>query len=296
MAMGKEFFETYPPARKIFELADRISGMDLSGFILQGPQGKLNLTAISQPAILTVSYATLLALEEKTHLRGEVSAGLSLGEYSALVYGRAILFEDALKIVLKRGAFMQEACDKTPGGMSSIMGLNREKIEEIVREGSSRGILAVANYNSPNQIVVSGEKKALQWAGERCKEAGARMVIDLQVAGAYHSPLMELAQEKLAPHIEEASFCEPQIPIISNVTAREVGTVQEIRENLILQVTRPVRWWDSMDYLVSQGLEEGWEIGPGTVLKGLMKQIRKEVSLFPISDLESLKPWEKEGK
>ncbi|RME84164.1 MAG: [acyl-carrier-protein] S-malonyltransferase [Planctomycetota bacterium] len=291
VGMGKGFWKNFPKCKEIFEKASQKCPFNLLEIIFEGPQEKLNLTAVSQPAILTVSYTALEAMKEVKNIPFDFAAGLSLGEYTALLAAEAIEFEPVLELVIHRGQFMQEACDKVKGGMASIMGLDRPKIEEIVSEVAQEAVLSIANYNSPKQIVISGEEKGLAKAEELLKKAGARRVIPLQVAGAYHSPLMEMAQEKLAPYVEEAPFQKPKVPVISNVTAGPMEEVEEIKQNLIQQVTSSVRWSDSMEYFVRQGMNQAYEIGPGTVLKGLMRQINREVkvnSLGSPEDLEQL--------
>ncbi|RME03111.1 MAG: [acyl-carrier-protein] S-malonyltransferase [Planctomycetota bacterium] len=285
VGMGKDLWEC-EKYRPYFDRLDRKAGENITRIMLDGPSERLNQTRVSQPAILTVSFLLLQALQEKSH--GDFTAGLSLGEYTALVYAGCMEFEEALELVILRARFMQEACDQTRSGMLSVIGLQREAVEEIAHQASQKGILQVANYNSPTQFVLSGEDKALDYAMELCQKAGARRLIPLKVAGAYHSPVMAPAKEKLAPYLEKAAMEAPKIPFVSNSRAIFLKTPQEIREALIEQVVAPVRWYDSMKLLISEGMGAAYEIGPGTVLKGLMRQIDRNVKVVSINHLEVL--------
>lgn len=294
VGMGRELYDQYSEVKDIFEQADGATGLDLTRLILDGPQEELNQTVVSQPAILTVSYAALQILEKETSLSARYTAGLSLGEYTALIYAGVMDFETALKLVVKRGQYMQEACEALPSGMASILKLSREKVDEAIAavKEEDLGIIAVANYNSPKQIVISGEHRALDRALELCREKGARRAIPLKVAGAYHSPVMAPAQEKLRPFLEEADFQPPKIPIVVNATGQPAKTPDEVKQALIDQVTASVRWEDSMKFLQAQGIEGGVEIGPGSVLRGLMRDVDKSIKVHSVCSLEDMRKIE----
>ena len=290
VGMGKDWYEAHPAARAKFDQADKILGYALSRVCFEGPEEELNSTRVSQPALFTMSAAVLAVLNERqfTHCSAAVAAGLSLGEYTALHFAGAFSFEDGLQLVAKRGQYMQEACDAAPSGMTSILGLSAADGEAVCRQASSEGVVVVANINSPGQIVFSGTPKALEKAVELAKARGARRAIPLKVAGAYHSPLMSPADQKLAKAIETVAVNAPQVPVLSNVTADYVRAPAEIRSLLARQVLSTVRWSESMEKAVQAGVTRFLEIGAGTVLAGLMKKIHPEAEVLSIDKAADL--------
>jgi len=220
----------------------------------------------------------------------KATAGLSLGEYTALAAVGAIAYDDAIRLVHKRGTFMQEACDAQPGGMASIVGMNRQDLGAICEAAATAGEICMANFNSSEQIAIAGEQAALDLACAAVKEAGAR-VFPLPVSGAFHSRLMSPAAERLAPHLQEVNISEPQVPVIANVTGKKVSRAEEIRELLLKQVDSPVMWVDCVQTAISSGVTQFFEVGPGKVLAGLMRRIDRSVSVTCIgtpADIESL--------
>lgn len=289
VGMGKELYNKYPYVRSLYERANQILGFDLAKLSFEGPEAELAKTNICQPAILVASLA---ALEVWKHHEGKnkttylyAAAGLSLGEYTALVAMEALSFEEGVYLVERRGSFMQEACDQEPSGMVSIIGLDLEIVHQICRQ--VEGVVTIANLNSPGQVVISGQIQALQKASLRAREAGAKKVIPLKVAGAFHSPLMKLAEEKLKVELDRINFKSPNRPIVSNVTADYVATPEEIKASLAKQITSPVLWEASIKRLIKDGVTEFYELGPGNVLTGLVERIDKTVKCFK-PNLDSL--------
>jgi len=277
VGMGKALYEQYPIAKELFDKADKILGFSLSKLCFEGPEEELNKTNICQPALLVTSYVAMAVLKQTNALpEWSCSAGLSLGEYTALAAAEALSFEDAVKIVERRGTFMQQDCDRVKSTMASVIGLERAKIEEVLATIS--GIVVVANLNSPGQIAISGEVAAVAQASEKLTAAGARKVIPLKVAGAFHSPLMKPAEEKLKLELAKINVKVPAKQVISNVTADYVKSAEEIKGNLSRQVSNPVLWADSMQKLIADGYDNFYEIGPGKVLTGLMKKINPNVA------------------
>lgn len=290
VGMGRDWYDQFPPARARFDQADKILGYSLSRVCFEGPEEELNSTRLSQPALFTMSAAILSVLAEQkfTHRSTSIAAGLSLGEYTALHFAGTFSFEDGLALVAKRGQYMQEACDAAPSGMASILGLSAADGESVCRQASSEGVVVVANINSPGQIVFSGTQKALEKAVELAKARGARRAIPLKVAGAYHSPLMSPADQKLAKAIEQVTVNAPQVPVLSNVTADYVRAPAEIRSLLARQVLSTVRWSESMEKAGLSGVTRFLEIGPGTVLAGLMRKIRPEAEVLSIDKVSDM--------
>ncbi|MFH1227075.1 MAG: ACP S-malonyltransferase [Planctomycetota bacterium] len=276
VGMGKELCQNHPTARKIFERANQILGFDLSKLCFEGPEDQLNKTNICQPALLVTSIAELEVLKEQSKLpQFSALAGLSLGEYTALAAGNALSFDDAVRIVERRGTFMQEACDQHPSGMAAVMGIPLDKIKEVI--GSINGVIGVANLNTPGQVVISGDNKAIEKASAKLKEAGARKVIPLKVAGAFHSPLMKSAEDKLKIELQKINIKPPTMPIISNVTADYVTDPARIKNNLARQVVSSVLWEASMRKLIQDGFKTFYEIGSGNTLTGMMQRIDSTV-------------------
>ncbi len=279
--MGKRLAESVPVARRLYEEANRILGYDLAKLCFEGPADELDSTVCSQPALFVTSLAALEALRcESPHvvLSCEAAAGLSLGEYTAMVFGGVMDFEEGLMLVQIRGAAMQEAANATPGGMISVLGLERVEVERICQEASQGDILRVANLLCPGNIVISGTNAACERAAELALQRGASRVVPLAVAGAFHTPIMRPADQRLAEAIAKVRMRSPRIPVISNVDAEPHTDPEEIRALLIRQVIEPVRWEDSMRYLLAQGFGEFYEVGPGRVLRGLLRRIDRNVT------------------
>jgi [acyl-carrier-protein] S-malonyltransferase len=266
VGMGKDLAEKY------LDQANAILGFDLKRICFEGPEEELKKTEITQPAILTVSIAAFEWLKSMGLPSPSAVAGHSLGEYSALVAAGAIQFDDAVRIVHLRGKFMQEAVPLGTGSMMAVLGAERKTIEEICQQ---IGEVWPANYNTAGQIVISGKKEKVEAAGEKLKAAGAKRVVPLQVSAPFHCPLMQPAADKLKIELDKITIQDAQIPVVANVTARFVTRGSEIKELLVRQVTSPVRWEDSIKYLVAEGYGNFIEVGPGKVLAGLIKSIER---------------------
>ncbi len=267
--MGKELYESSPEAKALMDKANDILGFRITDIMFAGTDEELKATKVTQPAIFIHSVA--LALCTPGLDRPDMVGGHSLGEFSALVASGAVSFEDGLKLVAVRANEMQKCCEKVPGTMAAIIGLPTEKVEEIC--GSIEGVVIPANYNCDGQIVISGEKDAVLAACEACKQAGAKRALPLAVSGAFHSPLMEPARAELAKAIEATEVRAPRCPIYQNVTALPETDPVRIKENLLKQLTSPVRWTQSVKNMLADGATEFTELGPGTVLQGLVKRI-----------------------
>lgn len=287
VGMGKDFYDTYPSARAVYDQAAAVLGGELLDIIFSGPEEVLQKTEITQPAILTTSVAICRVIEEMGW-RAEGLAGLSLGEYSALVAGGAISFEDALPLVQKRGRYMQEAVPLGLGTMLAIVGLSREEVLRICAEAGERGVVVPANYNSPGQVVISGHRDALNYAGELARQAGAKKITELKVSAPFHSPLLFPVQEKLAGELDRITLRRPSVPLVVNVSAKLLADPQQIREALIRQVSNTVFWEDSMVALINAGFDTFLELGPGKTLTGLMKRINPAAYHAAVEDLPAL--------
>lgn len=293
VGMGKDLCQHFDEAKRVFQKANEVLGFDLASICFNGRSEELNQTSMCQPAILVTSIA---AVESYRHFKNNgmaechAVAGLSLGEYTALVFAGALSFEDAVQLVYKRGKFMQEACNERPGGMTSILGLEDEKVEEICKEATQFGHVCAANYNSPGQVVISGEKKAIEKASLIAKEKGAR-VIPLQVNGAFHSNLMTCACERIERELETVKITEARIPVVANVTGQYIKKPEEIKASLIKQLASPVRWCQSMKQLIHDGFEEFYEFGPGRVLSGLLRRIDSTKSTKNLEGIQSFGPF-----
>ena len=270
--MGKALYENNPSARTMFQMADEILGFAISDIMFNGSADDLKQTKVTQPAVFLHSVIQAKCLED---FNPDMAAGHSLGEFSALAACGALGFESALKLVAVRAQAMQKACESRPGTMAAIINLPEETISRICN--SCDGIVVLANYNSRRQIVISGETEAVSQACIRMKEEGARRALVLPVGGAFHSPLMESAREELAECIMQTEFRNPVCPIYQNVTARPTIDPDEIKDNLLRQLTSPVRWTHTVENMISDGAAEFIEVGPGTVLQGLVGQISSEV-------------------
>ena len=283
--MGRDLAGKYPSARALFDQANETLGYDLTQICFEGPEDALTQTENAQPGIFLVSWVALELLKEQVpDLVFEATAGLSLGEFTALTAAGAMSFEDGLKVVRQRGQFMQEACDATEGGMAAVIGLD----EATTREVCTSADVELANLNCPGQLVISGASAGIEKACELAKEKGAKRALPLTVAGAYHSRLMESASTELESALREVELNLPMVPVISNVTAKPHATAGEILQRLVEQVTSSVLWETSIRYLVEQGFTRFIELGPGNALTGFMHRIDRDLEVYNISDCESL--------
>jgi len=283
--MGKDLAEHSPGARAWFDRANAVLGYDLASICFSGPEAELTKTEHAQPGIFLVSWAAFELLKERVPaLSFQATAGLSLGEFTALTAAGAMSFEEGLKVVRQRGRFMQEACEATRGGMAAIIGLDEAPMREVCAQAG----VALANLNCPGQIVISGATDKIEPACELAKAKGAKRALPLTVAGAYHSPLMASAQPKLEAELARVSLVLPAVPVIANVTAQPHDGPDAIRARLVEQVTSSVRWEESMRYLIAQGFTRFIELGPGRALSGFMKRIDKTVQILNVEDLATL--------
>jgi [acyl-carrier-protein] S-malonyltransferase len=285
VGMGKDLAEKFPSAKNWFDRANAALGYDLAKICFEGPEAELTKTENAQPGIFLVSWVCFELLKEKIpNLKFDATAGLSLGEFTAIAAAGAMSFENGLRVVRQRGKFMQEACDATHGGMAAIIGLDEIPTREVCAEAG----IVLANLNCPGQLVISGEAEKIAKAIELAKVKGAKRAIPLPVTGAYHSPLMAGAQPKLQSELAKIKISAPHIPVISNVTAQPHGDATEIAARLIEQVTSSVLWENSMRYLLAQGFTRFIELGPGTALSGFMKRIDKTAQMLNVADAASL--------
>jgi [acyl-carrier-protein] S-malonyltransferase len=285
--MGKELAEQYPAARAVFEEADNALGFSISKMCFEGNEDELKLTANTQPAILTVSVAAYRVVAEKG-LAPDYVAGHSLGEYSALVAVGALDFSDAVRLVRKRGQYMQDAVPAGLGGMAAIMGISPAVVQDACKRAAMGEICTPANLNSPEQTVISGHASAVKRAVEIASQLGAKRSMMLAVSAPFHSALMMPAQEKLEKDLRATSFNDLQVPLVTNVDADTIRKGDEAREALVRQVTMPVRWQESMRLLLDEGVNTFLEVGPGKVLTGLMRQIERSVASLNVEDEKSL--------
>jgi [acyl-carrier-protein] S-malonyltransferase len=276
--MGKSLYEEKPEAKVLFEKANEILGFRITDIMFEGTDEALKQTKVTQPAIFL--HSVILA-KTTPDFAPDMVAGHSLGEFSALVANGTLAFEDGLRLVYQRALAMQEACEINPSTMAAILGLPDEKVEEICAEFMEE-IVVPANYNCPGQLVISGSIKGIEIACEKMKAAGAKRALPLPVGGAFHSPLMESAREKLQKAIEETQFSTPICPVYQNVSTTAVTDVNEIKKNLIMQLTAPVKWTQSVQNMVKDGATQFVECGPGKVLQGLVKKIHSEAEVSSI--------------
>jgi len=283
--MGRDLAERFPDARTWFDRANATLGYDLATICFEGPEEELTKTENAQPGIFVVSWVAFQLLKERLPaLKFDATAGLSLGEFTALTAAGVMTFEDGLKVVRQRGRFMQEACEVTEGSMAAIIGLDETQTRDVCRLAG----VELANLNCPGQLVISGPADKMAEACELAKAKGVKRALPLPVAGAYHSALMASAQPKLQAALGAVRIEAPTVPVISNVTAQPHGAPADIRQRLVEQVTSSVRWEESMRYLLSQGVTHFIELGPGTALSGFMKRIDKNAEVFNIADVASL--------
>lgn len=281
--MGKDFYDAVPEAREIFEKAEEILEINLRELCFSGPEEKLEITENCQPAILTVSIACYEALRKSVPgLKVEMLAGHSLGEFSSLVAAESIAFRDAVGLVRKRGLLMRASEMENPGGMLAVIGLERKKVEEICK-----GSVHPANFNSPGQIVVSGDMESLRKIAPRLKKSGAR-TIPLPVSGAFHSPLMKTAAERFSEEIDRIQVFAPRIPIVANATADFPTTPEAVKESLCRQITSPLRWEESIRKMTAKGIDTFIEVGPGKVLSRLITRIEKKAVVMRVEDEKTL--------
>jgi [acyl-carrier-protein] S-malonyltransferase len=294
VGMGKLLYSVSPAARRIFDRADQVLGFSLSTLCFEGPQSELDDTINAQPAILTVSIACLDALRERLNPLGitvmpAMVAGHSLGEFTALVAAGSLEFDEALLLVRERGRLMKETSIERPGGMAAVIGLDEHQLREVVNEAQSLGVVTLANSNSPGQTVLSGEVEALTRAMELAKARGAKLVQRLAVSIASHSPLMQHAANHFAELAGRANMRPPMMPLIANISASMLHSVEELRTEITGQLTRPVLWTGSVQTMVEQGVETFIELGPKQVLSGLIKRINTQVQTISLSDVEIVK-------
>ncbi|RCW70751.1 ACP S-malonyltransferase [Saliterribacillus persicus] len=300
IGMGQDIVKNYPLARDMFRKADDLLGVDLSEFMFQGPEESLTHTVHAQPALLLVSSAITEILKQENILPN-VTAGHSLGEYSALVAAKAISFEDAIKLVHKRGQLMEEAFPKGKGKMAAVLGLQKDQLEEAlagIREKNGE-IVELANINCPGQIVISGTSEGIELAINKLKEAGAKRVLPLNVSGPFHSSLMKPAASKLDNELSNVEINDAHVPIFANVTAAKVKSADSIKDLLVEQLYSPVRFEEIIEALVEEELDAIVEVGSGKVLSGLVKKIDRKQKTFQLQDkasIDSFVEWYKEGE
>jgi len=287
VGMGKELYENIDVCRDIFNIANEKLGFEISKLCFEGPIEELSITENTQPAILTMSIACLKALEHYG-VKSDITAGLSLGEYSALIYSNVIKFEDTVKLVKKRGRFMQEAVPVGFGGMSAVLGLEENIIKEICNEVNNEGIVELANLNCPGQIVIAGEIKALEKASQLCKEKGAKKVVQLPLSAPFHTSMLKTAAEKLSVELDKIEFNSMKIPVITNVTGDYINENENIKNILKLQIMSSVRWEDTIRTMIRDGVDTFIEIGPGKTLNGFVKKIDRGLKILNVEDISSL--------
>ena len=279
--MGKDMYEQSALAKELFEKANEILGFRITDIMFEGSDEDLRQTKVTQPAVFL--HSVILAKTYAEKFEPSMVAGHSLGEFSALVAAGALSFEDGLVLVSKRAMAMQKACELQPSTMAAIIGLSDEKVEEIC--ASIDGVVVPANYNCPGQLVISGSMEAIDAACEKLKEAGAKRALKLSVGGAFHSPLMQPAQEELAAAIEQAQFMTPICPVYQNVSTQGETDPAVIKANLVEQLTSPVKWTQSVQNMIADGVEQFVEVGPGSVLQGLVKKIQRDMPATSIQEL-----------
>lgn len=280
VGMGKDLYDNFPKAKELFDQANEILGFNITDIIFNGTDEDLKQTKVTQPAVFLHSVIRAICLGND--FKPEMVAGHSLGEFSALVAAGVLSFEDGLRLVSKRALAMQAACELQPSTMAAVLGLEDEKVVEVLKSITNEVVVA-ANFNCPGQLVISGSIAGVEQACEALKNAGAKRALPLKVGGAFHSPLMEPAREELAKAIEETNFSSPKCPIYQNVVAHAVTEPQEIKKNLIAQLTAPVRWTECVRAMISDGATLFTEVGPGTVLQGLVKKIDSSISAESIA-------------
>jgi [acyl-carrier-protein] S-malonyltransferase len=287
--MGSDLADKFPAAKEVFETADSALGFRLSELCFKGPAEQLQLTENTQPAMLAVSIAALRAMQTEGLPEPQFVAGHSLGEYSALVAAGSFSLADALRIVRARGRYMQEAVPVGQGAMAAILGLDLSAIDAACEEAGQGQVCSAANINSPTQVVIAGDAAAVDRAIELMKARGAKRALRLNVSAPFHCPLMKPAQERLAEYLQQIAFTDLATPVVTNVDAKPIASGDEARNSLIRQVARPVRWFESVEFLINQGVQTFIEVGPGKVLSGLVRQIDRSVRCVNVEDEDSLR-------
>lgn len=287
VGMGKEFYENFPEAKEVFDAADEALGFEISKLCFEGPEEDLKLTRNTQPAILTMSIAALKILENKG-IKPEITAGLSLGEYSALVCSSVMDFKDAVKVVEKRGTYMQEAVPAGKGKMAALIGMDRDNVLKLCKDFESYGVLEAANFNCPGQIVIGGASEAVEKAVESAKEYGAKKAVLLPVSAPFHTSMLSPAAEKLEVELKKIDFKDALVPVIANVNAKIVESTKKYLPNLKNQVSSSVMWEDSIRKMIELGINTFIEIGPGKSLCGFVKKIDRKLNFMNIEDMASL--------
>lgn len=285
--MAKEFIENFEESSQVFDAASEVLGFDCAQLCMHGPVEKLNLTENTQPAILAASIAILRPLERRG-LTASAAAGHSLGEYTAITAAGGFELSDAVALVQKRGRYMQESVPEGTGLMAAILGMERQDVEKTCHEAAKNGIVGPANYNSPGQIVIAGEKKAVEKAMELAKAAGAKKVVPLTVSVPSHCGMMKKAGELLAQELEKVQISDLRFPIVNNADAKFLRTAQELKPSLVRQISSPLYWEDSIKAMAADGYDTFIEIGPGKVLSGLTKRIAKDARVMNVEDQKSM--------
>ncbi len=286
--MGKELYDNYAEAKEVFKIADEALGFDLTSLVFEGSKEDLQKTEITQPAVLVTSMAIFNVLKKCYKIYPDAVAGLSLGEYSALTASGALKLKDAVRLVQKRAKFMQEAVPEGRGSMAAILGLPEEKVLQVCSEGESFGIVSPANYNCPGQVVISGEREAVEKTVVRAKEEGAKRAVVLPMSVPSHCKLLKSAGEKLAETMESLQVGELKIPLVANVDARYYKNTEDIKDLLVSQLSNPVLWQSSMELLIREGCSVFVEVGPGKTLTGFLKKINRTVNGYSVEDKSSL--------
>jgi [acyl-carrier-protein] S-malonyltransferase len=287
VGMAKDFIETFKESKEVFDIASGILGYDLAQLCMHGPAEKLNMTENTQPAILATSIAILRPLERRG-LEAGAAAGHSLGEYTAITAAGGFELKDAISLVQKRGRYMQEAVPEGAGLMAAILGMDRGAVEKTCLDASNNGIVAPANYNSPGQIVIAGEKNAVEKAMELARAAGAKKVVPLAVSVPSHCSLMKQAGDRLAKELDTVVISDLRIPIVNNAEAKFITTAAELKPSLLRQISSSLYWDDSINRMTEQGYDTFIEIGPGKVLSGLVKRIARDAKVMNVEDQKSM--------
>ncbi len=287
VGMGRALYETFPIARRTYDEASAVLGYDIAALCFEGPAERLNLTEYTQPALLTASIAAFRVLDSD-QLKPLAVAGHSLGEYSALVAAKAVSFSEAVSLVQKRGRYMSEAVAPGTGLVAALLGMTADAVRAVCQEASSVGVVAAANFNSPGQVVIAGEKAAVEKAIELAKGRGARKAIPLPVSVPVHTPLMKSAADRLAKDLAAARWSNPAMPVVNNAEAKALRTADEIQPSLVRQLPSSVLWEDSVKAMVGLGVTTFVEVGPGTVLSGLIKRIASDAATQNVQDPQSL--------
>ncbi|MPW26386.1 ACP S-malonyltransferase [Alkalibaculum sp. M08DMB] len=284
--MGKDLYDNFSEARQVFELADASLPFKISEICFEDPNNQINQTRYTQPAILTTSIAALTLLK-KSNVQPQYCAGLSLGEYSALVASNIVDLETALSLVFNRGTFMEEAVPNGQGAMAAIIGLENHIVEDICGESSHMGVVEPANYNYSGQVVIGGESQAVEYACSKFESSGAKKVVKLNVSGPFHTSLLKNAAQKLDEYMDGIQLNMWNVPVISNVTANPYNDLSSLKDLLVNQVISPVKWEDSIKYMIENGITHFIEIGPGRVLSGFVKRIDRNIKVLNIEDTKS---------